>query len=605
MKYKCIKCDSIFKIDEDDKKLLMKLSPKINWDNYSFELPKLCHDCRSQRRMAFRKEFNFYSRKCDYSWEECISLYSSTSPYTVYKDSIWWSDVWDARDYWINFDFEKSFFEQLDNLIKVVPRKSMQQNDVVENSEYTSYTSASKNCYILSSSGYCEDVYYGVRMIMAKNCVDCSACFSSELLYECLDCHWCYNSYFLQNCNHCQDSYFLENCRNVHHSIACKNLRSKWYHIFNKAVSKEEFEKLKDELHLNWFEKMKEKFKKWWYKIPTIFSYIHSSENCSWNMIENSKNCHNCFSIALWAQDLRHCMFCWWKWKDMMDCLWSWKESELLYESIAVVTSHKIAFCNSIESSSECYYSECLKNCHNCFWCVWLTNEMYCILNKKYTKEEYEELIPQIINNMKTFMEWWENLPIQISPFYYNETMAQDYFPITKEYAKENYFKWNIINEKILDVEKIIPSDKLPISIKDIPDDILNWAIKCNKTNKPYIITEQELLFYRNMNISIPKKHPEVRHIERENRRAWEKLYKRLCNKCNKQLNTVYSSDDPYKIYCEKCFWNIIYFWEEEFIWKENHNLNEKTKYKIKSSYRDYSNIAKIVKTIVINKFKK
>lgn len=37
----------------------------------------------------------------------------------------------------------------------------------------------------------------------------------------------------------------------------------------------------------------------------------------------------------------------------------------------------------------------------NSFGCFGLQNKSYCILNKQYTKEEYEVLVPKIIEHMK------------------------------------------------------------------------------------------------------------------------------------------------------------------------------------------------------------
>jgi hypothetical protein len=52
-------------------------------------------------------------------------------------------------------------------------------------------------------------------------------------------------------------------------------------------------------------------------------------------------------------------------------------------------------------------------------------------LNKQYTKEEYEKLLPKIIAHMKKTGEWGEFFPISISPFNYEETPAMDYYPLT------------------------------------------------------------------------------------------------------------------------------------------------------------------------------
>ena len=45
-------------------------------------------------------------------------------------------------------------------------------------------------------------------------------------------------------------------------------------------------------------------------------------------------------------------------------------------------------------------YSIMVSSSQNCFGCVNLRNGEYSILNKRYSKEEYEELIPKIIQHM-------------------------------------------------------------------------------------------------------------------------------------------------------------------------------------------------------------
>ena len=48
----------------------------------------------------------------------------------------------------------------------------------------------------------------------------------------------------------------------------------------------------------------------------------------------------------------------------------------------------------------------CCQNVANLFGCVGLKNKQYCILNKQYTKEEYETLVVRIIQQMQQTGEW-------------------------------------------------------------------------------------------------------------------------------------------------------------------------------------------------------
>ena len=171
--------------------------------------------------------------------------------------------------------------------------------------------------------------------------------------------------------------------------------------------------------------------------------------------------------------------------------------------------------------------------------------------------------------------EWWEFFPASISPFGYNETVAQEYFPLTREdvlrkdsetssewqskLKKWKIFNWSDYEAPFPKVEKIIPAEKLPEDISKIPDDILNWAIKCEVSWKPFRIIAPELEFYRKHNLPIPRKHPDVRHEERMKLRNPRKLFDRKCDKCGKDMKTTYSPDRPEIVYCEECYNKEIY----------------------------------------------
>jgi hypothetical protein len=61
----------------------------------------------------------------------------------------------------------------------------------------------------------------------------------------------------------------------------------------------------------------------------------------------------------------------------------------------------------------------------------------------------------------------------------------------------------------------VIKGQDLPDTIQEVHDDILKVAIICEISDKPFRIIPQELAFYRKHNIPLPKKHPDVRHLER------------------------------------------------------------------------------------------
>ena len=110
--------------------------------------------------------------------------------------------------------------------------------------------------------------------------------------------------------------------------------------------------------------------------------------------------------------------------------------SKIYCSSIINRSSTKVYFTYDCRSNCEnLFYCISCKGCKNLFFCNGLVNKEYCILNTQYTKEAYELLAGQIIQGMMQTGEWGEFLPPKLSPFGYNETVAQERYPLTKEEA--------------------------------------------------------------------------------------------------------------------------------------------------------------------------
>jgi hypothetical protein len=60
--------------------------------------------------------------------------------------------------------------------------------------------------------------------------------------------------------------------------------------------------------------------------------------------------------------------------------------------------------------------------------------------------------------------------------------VAQEYFSLNKINILEQNFNYSDYKSPQPKAEKIIPANKLPENISDIPDDILNWAIECEES---------------------------------------------------------------------------------------------------------------------------
>ena len=570
----CRHCEAKFEITEKDLEFYEKVSPVFDWKKYLIPCPTLCPDCRQQRRLSFRNERKLYKRKCDFSWKDIISIYSPDKKYKVYDTEIWWSDKWEPLDYWKDFDFEKGFFEQFSELIKNVPFQNSFVTLDSENSNYGNHIWKVKDCYLVSACWNSEKCFYSSKIVSSNFVIDCLENNFIENCFQCISCENCFLCFFTLNSNNCKNSYFLYDCENCDNCFACHNLKNKSYCIKNISYSKEDY-------NAEILKIRNEAINLWWDFFKTIKSNsinknlnIINSENCLWDKISNSKNCIYCF-------DAENCEDCKYSelvlvWKNIYDSFWAWDNLDLWYEIVDTwLTAILNCFLVVCHNCNYTFYSINCYNSDNLFGCIWLRNKQYCILNKQYTKEEYEKLVPKIIEHMMKVplnkgesdegaggFEWWEFFPSYLSQFWYNETLAQEYFPLTKEDVSEKYlydnwkqiFNWSEYEIPFPKVEKIIPAEKLPDDISKIPDDILNWAIECEKTWKPFRIIKQELEFYRKHNLPIPRKHPDQRYLDRMALRNPRKLFERKCSKCWKDIKTTYSPDRKEIVYCESCY---------------------------------------------------
>lgn len=92
--------------------------------------------------------------------------------------------------------------------------------------------------------------------------------------------------------------------------------------------------------------------------------------------------------------------------------------------------------------------------------------------------------------------------------------MNMYHYPLSREEALRQGYNWSDYESPLPIVKKTIPADKLP-DITKIPDDIVNWAIICEVSERPYRIIYPELEFYRKHGLPIPTKHPDERYKDR------------------------------------------------------------------------------------------
>lgn len=460
----CQNCKQDFIIEPDD---------FLFYEKVKVPPPTFCPECRLIRRLVWRNERALYKRKCDQCGEMKIMMYSPESPHKAFCYPCWWSDKWSALDYGRDYDFSKSFFEQFRELLLVVPRSGIvKQGNNIE-SEYTNRVTDMRNCYLIFGTTVAEYCRYGVWLNYSKECLDSHNVQKSERCYECIDCFQCYGLAFSQECNTCTDSWFLLNCRNCTNCFGCVNLRNKSYCIFNKQYTKEEYQKIIGEYNLSssiFVGGMRSRFNEFKKSFIVPATVMHHSTNVSGNWIENSKEVKRSFNATNVEQG-KYLMEVF-NAKDVMDYSTWGATAELVYEQIS--SGMQVS---NVQFGNECWNqirdSQYVMNCHNShnlFGCIGLKNAEYCILNKKYTKEEYETLVEKIKEQMIKIpytdkkgrvYTYGEFYPIEFSPFGYNETLGHEFFPIDRKTVIENGYAWK---------DSDVKNYKITMNADEIPD---------------------------------------------------------------------------------------------------------------------------------------
>jgi len=580
----CQNCKREFVIELDDFAFYEKMK---------VPLPTWCLNCQLMRRLSFRNERMIYKRKESESGEEIISIYSSDKPITVYSHDHWWSDGWDPLDYGRDYDFSKQFFVQIGELIKKVPHANLLNLNNV-NSDYCNSTTNNKNCYLVFGGDFNEDCAYSTFNFYSKNLYDVYWVNKSELCYENIDTENNHKVFFSQYTRDSADSSFIYNGVNLNNCLGCVDLRNKSYCIFNEQYPKEEYFKKLEEFDLGSYFKLlefKKKFYEFKLKFPHRFAHIIKSSGSTGNNIQNAKNAVNCFDVTGEAEDLKNVFLAGWGLSDARNADHAGHKSELIYDSMASFSNaSRVRYSIYTSTSHDITYSF---NCHssnNLFACVNLRNKQFCILNKQYTKKEYEALVSKIIDHMDKMpytdkkgivYKYGEFFPTEISPFAYNETIAQEYFPLTKEQASDQGYRWKDPEAKNYKID--LMSENLPDHIKDVADDIVGKVIECShkgacheQCTKAFRIIVSELQFYRKMNLPLPRLCPNCRHYQRISQRNPIKLWHRKCqcvgsksengvyqntanhfhgtDKCPSEFETPYSPDRPEIVYCEQCY---------------------------------------------------
>lgn len=515
----CRKCKSSFEIRDRDQAFYKKIQAP---------LPSLCPDCRLQKRLAYRNERTLYPGKCGLCNKSILSMYNQADGLTVYCNECWWSDNWDSTTYGQAIDWNRSLIQQWDEVRRAVPRLAL-VNMNSNNSEYTNMAADNNDCYLLFASENCQNCSYGKLVQNCTDCFDCNFAYDSELCYQSINIRNCYRSIYLDDCENSRECGFsigLRGCSNV---FLSSNLHNKEYYIQNKPVSPEEYkirvaEYTKDATAI-------QKCIKQWRELNNSrivkYANVIKSDGCTGDYLMSCKRCYDCYDVT-GGQDCSYVTDALDP-RDTYDASFVYYQPELVYDSLSMLQCYNVQYSVFTYYTSDSQYCDQVHNSKNIFLSSCVRKQEYVILNKKYTQAEYKQLLPKLIEKMKREGEYGELPDMQHSLFRYNDTVAQEYFPLDKHIAESQGLRWN-----------------------DVADEMVN---------KPFNLTKAEQALYAQLALPEPMLHPEARHRVRMAMRNPRQLWERTCMKqdCTNSIQTTYNESRPERVYCEECFKHEYY----------------------------------------------
>ena len=504
--------------------------------------PRLSPIERLRRRLSYRNFRSLGYRSCSATGKRILSMYDDHSPFPVFDQDYWWSDAWDARSFAVDFNLAEAFFPQYRRFAERIPRYAI-SNILSENCHYSNLTLEAKDCYLVFGCVRNENCLYGHIVWDSSNCVDNLYAFRCEWCSNSVDILDCYDVHYSSESVDCSESYFLHDCRSCRNCFGGVNLRGKEYYFFNQPCSPEEYQRKLEQIKplksetvrggMKWLEEQKQTVCFY----PELFGF--KNESVSGNHIYESKNVHDSFDIKR-TEDCRYCFTIFGQ-DHCYDLAFSASPSRYCYESLTIAGCERVLFSHLVKDCQDVEYSEHCFSSHHLFGCHGLRNASYCIFNNQYGKEEYFRIRQRIVDQMIEAGEWGEFFPAKDSPFAYNESVAQEYLPLSREEVINRRWRWK--------------EECQNASSQEMREGVL----RCKETGKDFKVIEPEADFYRRLGLPFPDLSPACRHTQRMSMRVPRELRVCQCARCGVSLKSSQPSASAAQLFCLECYERCLY----------------------------------------------
>lgn len=547
----CSRCGGAFSPDSDEDAFLRRISPRIGDRILEIAPPRLCPNCRFRRRLAFRNHSYVSNQQDTQSGELIFTMYPGGAPFPLLRNDVWWGDGWDALVFGRDFDFERSFFTQWRELQCAVPHPALSTLNM-QNSDFCNNASGLKNCYFVFNSNNSQDCMYCETCWDCTDCIECTAVYNCELCHDCVNCRRCYLLQSSEHCSDCSESFFLSRCRSCTNCYGCANLTRATYCIFNRQVTRAEYESFISGKALSAFSIRSREAaaaRKFWCSAPFPHLFAERIDECSGDYLYNAKQVTDSFMIKD-AEALRRCYALYDGSKDCRDVTLFGMDFELGYEcTVCGYHCQRMAFCHDTwDGCSDLMYCDMCPGCSDCFGCVGLRKKRYCVLNKQYGRAEYEQLISRIAAHMRRTGEWGEFFPIELSPIPYNLSLAQRYFPSSRDDCEQEGLRWY---EPIsaagsgIDAAALPDRDEPPFGAR---------LVRSSASGKLFKITAIEAERLAARNAPLPRTTYDERFAERAEAIGQPFFAERPCDRSDRRVLSRHGRECGYPVWAKELY---------------------------------------------------
>lgn len=288
---------------------------------------------------------------------------------------------------------------------------------------------------------------YMKGVVLSRDCLEMYFGTKNEHCYECVNCNECYATFYSIDCTNCRECSFCSACIGCEHCFGCSNLANQEYCIFNKKLEKSVYEKQVKELritHQN-YPQIYTRMQAFYAQNPVRCNHNVNCENSIGDYLVDCKNVigfevYDCENVKF----VNSSKFA----KDSMDTSGYAYYSDHMLESVGSGNGARMLYTHSCEACSDILYSAWCQSTTNSFGCIGTKHGKWSILNTALSQQEYETLVPKIIDHMRSTGEWGEFFDASMSPFGYNETIGASEQPLDRTIIEKYGWRWYDIPKK-------------------------------------------------------------------------------------------------------------------------------------------------------------